>query len=88
MTCIKTGCSVDFDKGHVYAGDAYQCPICNQGTISTNYTPSHDPGYKYHDHYLPMASNQIKEINAIDIEKYLSENFLNKDEILLKKLQK
>lgn len=82
LKCIKNNVGIDYGNGHVYAGDLFQCSSCLFSVVSTNHNASYDPEYKYYDFYLPMKSNQIKEISFENIKENLDENFLTRSEIL------
>jgi len=75
MKCVQNGVACDYKNGHIYVGDLFQCPECLNAIISTNQNASYDPEYKFVNYYLPMKSNQIKEISQNNIDKILIEKF-------------
>ena len=54
MKCTKTGIGVNFEHGHVYAGDQFTCPICKTKIIATNIEATYDPDYNKEDEYLDI----------------------------------
>ena len=40
MKCIKNGVGFRWNITHVYYGDIYKCPMCNNETAHTNSIPS------------------------------------------------
>lgn len=55
MRCEKTGVGVHFGRGHVYAGDRFECPDCGANIVQTNPEPHFDPEQKFHNEYVEMS---------------------------------
>ena len=62
MRCEFNGIGVDYDNGHVYPGDLWQCPECKVQIIATIGRAIHDPCYDKHQRYLvAKQTNKITE---------------------------
>ena len=57
MRCVKTGAHTHYGFGHVYAGDAFECPGCGAHIIHANDRPYRDEGYEGRDYYLEIRND-------------------------------
>lgn len=55
MVVEKNGVGADFGHSHIYAGDRYKCPKCDQMILYTNARPYlENPHHKHYSEYLKM----------------------------------
>lgn len=57
MKCVQTGGLVHFGHGHVYSGDAFECPECGAQVLVASEHPFFVEDHRTKDFYVDMSGS-------------------------------